>query len=174
MTAQPCVLTHHLRPLPLPVRPVPRETTSSYLDRLARANRLDSQALRTYLVGSHHKSKQIPVQRLAILSGQDQHGLRHALADLLEQRPDPTQMVRTACRLCAASCQAIGPVTVHLQPQDLVCRNHNRWIGQSWSRRDTQPRLTNHPEITQANKHHRRIIRAHGADAARTAYQARY
>ena len=156
--------------LPRPVPPFPGETTASYVYRLARANRLDDDALRAYATGDPRKSVPIPVRRLAILSGQNEHALRHALPDLESGgRRDRNRLVRYACRWCTAA-RIIGWASIYLQPQDVVCLRHRRWIGDNRTGQEHQPSLAAHPEILHANKRHRRIIRATGPAAARSAY----
>jgi hypothetical protein len=171
MTSVPLVETRLLRPLPRPVKPVPNETTDSYLHRLARANRLDDDALRAYAAGDPRKSIPIPVRRLAILSGQNEHALRRALPDLESgARRDHNRLVRYACRWCTAARAVTGWASVCLQPEDVVCLRHRRWMGDNRTGPEHQPSLAAHPEILRANQRHRRIIRARGPAAARSAY----
>ena len=49
-----------LRPLPRQVKPFPGETSSSYVARLAHANRLDATALRCYITGNRRAARPYP------------------------------------------------------------------------------------------------------------------
>jgi len=84
--------TRLLRPLPRPVRPVANETLASFLHRLAAANRLDHDELRSYIAADSHKRARIPLDRLAALSGQPELTLRRAIFDLPPPAGDPTEL----------------------------------------------------------------------------------
>lgn len=73
-----------LRPLPITIAPFPDETVDSYLGRLARADRLRVKALRADLFGRWETRvwEPVPVERLAILSGQPARTLRYAILEL--------------------------------------------------------------------------------------------
>jgi hypothetical protein len=71
-----------LQPLPRQVKPFPGETTTSYLRRLALANRLEAVALRSHITGGQRQSAPVPVARLAIVTSLPEHTLRCALPDL--------------------------------------------------------------------------------------------
>lgn len=159
------------RPLPRPVRPVANETLASFLHRLAAANRLDHDELRSYIAADSHKRARIPLDRLAALSGQPELTLRRAIFDLPPPAGDPTELSwpgpgsleRLACRLCMARRGTPGAASVRLRADHLVCPPHQRWLGDSSrSCEDNQPSLANHPEILDANRHHRRLIHQHG------------
>ena len=70
------------------VAPAHNETLTSYLVRLARANRLDTDALRTHLTGARSKNVPVPVGDLALLSGQSTRALKYALPELGAELPD--------------------------------------------------------------------------------------
>ena len=53
-------LTPRPRPLPRPVTPAVDATRTSYIGRLARANRLDTEALRIHLTRDKRKSASVP------------------------------------------------------------------------------------------------------------------
>jgi hypothetical protein len=53
-----------LRPLPRQVKPFPSETIHSYLRRLAAANRLDADALRSHITGEKRRSAPFPIPSL--------------------------------------------------------------------------------------------------------------
>lgn len=64
------------------VVPVHDETLGSYLSRLATANRLDTQALRTHITGSTRRGAVVEVDTLSVVSGQPIAVLRHAMLEL--------------------------------------------------------------------------------------------
>ena len=70
-----------LTQLPRRVAPFPGEILSSYLSRLAHANRLDPEALRGHIAG-RYRQRSVPADRLAIAAGLPAATLQHALADL--------------------------------------------------------------------------------------------
>ena len=174
------VATPLLRPLPRPARPFPQETIESYLTRLAIANRLDVEALRRYAAGDQRKSVPIPIERLAILAGQTEQVLRHALPDLkrpidpapqrFRRRPEDDRLVRVICRCCAAARGAGTVVRCYLRREDVVCLRHQRWLGDCDATPELQPSLVHQPEILAANRHHRKIIRKAGRPQAEAAY----
>ena len=77
--------TGRLRPLPRPVAPVGNELRSSFVRRVALANRLNAEEFRAYVAADDRKRAAIPLDRLAILSGQPEPRLRRALDDALLQ-----------------------------------------------------------------------------------------
>jgi hypothetical protein len=151
------------------------ETIGSYLDRLAAANHLHHDALRAYVAGDRRKSAPIPLERVAILSGQSPTTLSHAIPELqgpnqfpkmhADLGPNERSLVRLACVNCMATHGITTPVQCRLRLEDIVCLRHQRWIGPDWMTHEYQLRLTNHPEIISANRLHRKIIRRHGRQA---------
>jgi TniQ len=77
--------TGRLAPLPVPLRPQPGETASSYARRLAQANHLRPSYLRSVLCDPPHRTGAIRLWRLAAVSGRSVSALEHALADLSSQ-----------------------------------------------------------------------------------------
>jgi hypothetical protein len=71
-----------LRPLPRPVAPVRDETITSYLTRLAEANRLDPAGLRHLLTGSNRKDADVPFASLAAITGRPPMLLAYAMPQL--------------------------------------------------------------------------------------------
>lgn len=170
-----------LRPLPRIVTPFPNETTQSYLNRLAHANHLDGDHLHFYLTKSRKKSSKVTADRLSVLSGIPESTLLRALYDLRSEA-DPTSAAadakprrvaqgRRPCQLCAAG-REFGERIYCLEWQDVViCLIHRRWIGPGDIRYGhSQPDLTNQPDILQAAKRYRRIVRRHGRVNAARAY----
>jgi hypothetical protein len=157
--------------LPRPVKPFPAETTASYLARLAYANRLDPQALRRYITGSR-LSRPLPVQRLAAVSGMPVPALRHAIANLDDDKPAITYYYRSiaihpqvsgpACQLCILARGATQPVTCWKRPEETVCRRHRRWTGSGSAA--LQPSLDPQPDILKAHRQHLRLIRRFGRE----------
>lgn len=166
------------RPLPRPVVPAHNETLMSYLARLAQANRLDTDALRTHLTGTRNKNVPIPVGDLALLSGQNTHTLKHALPELGTEltgktgnRPPPHADSQLRCTHCALTRGHHGTVHCWNHQEDVVCVRHHRWIGTAHDQiGHSQPSLRDQPDILHANKLHRRIIRRRGRSAATVAF----
>ncbi len=180
-------LTPRPRPLPRPVTPAADETLTSYLGRLARANRLDAEALRVHLTRDKRKSASVPVETLAVLSGQPRRALAYAILELcsrdelatmrLNGRPRPGNGGRAPCLNCTlARGHRGGGVWCWNLHDGVVCHKHRRWIGDGTDHPlPGQPDLSRQPEILQANLRHRRLIRWHGRTVATTAYrEARY
>ena len=71
-----------LRPLPRSVAPFRDETISSYLARLATANRLAPAALRALLAGSDRNDAPVPLIRLAAVTGMPRAALAHAMPQI--------------------------------------------------------------------------------------------
>jgi hypothetical protein len=156
-----------LRPLPRFAAPFRDETISSYLSRLAAANRLDPAALRALLAGSDRHHAPVPLVRLAAVTGMPQAALAHAMPQIcttaelaglnIAGRPRARdEWSFTACRGCTAG----RPVTRWALHDDVVCGRHRRWI----SKDHEQPDLTRQPEILRAHRRHQRLIRRHGRD----------
>jgi len=156
-----------LRPLPRLVAPFRDETITSYLHRLAEANRIDPAGLRSWLARSDRKEAPVPLGRLAAVTGMPCRSLGYAMPQIctagelsglhIQNRP----RVRdgwsfAACRPCVAG----QPVTRWALHDDVVCYRHRRWI----SKDHDQPDLTGQPEILHAHRRHRRLIRRHGRD----------
>ncbi|MFI6457044.1 TniQ family protein [Streptosporangium amethystogenes] len=179
-----------LRPLPRTVAPFPNETLDSYLNRLARANRLDAQALQTYLAQDHRKTAKVPVDRLSAISGTPEHALRYAIVELRTAEElarinisrsyitgyitgrSPSTVSRTmACRRCTLTRGHQDAVWCWHRHEDVVCFRHRRWIGPGSVRSgSSQLDLTDQPEILHAAKQHRRLIRRHGRIGVDHAY----
>lgn len=170
------------RPLPRRVRPFPRETIESYLGRLARANRLDAQALRVYVVGHKGRSAPVPLARLAALTSLPENSLRYAIPDLDPADSGPswalpgvTRQDRSSgspCRRCVLARGTNDSVQCWKLSEKVICLRHRRWIG-GWSGED-QPDLSAQPDILRAHKRHLRLVRRFGRDTVSYAYAAAY
>lgn len=167
-----------LRPLPRPVPPVGDETITSYLARLADANRLEAAALRHLLTGSHRKHAEIPFAALAAITGLPPASLAYAMPQIcpapqrahlsVANRPRPRLRGEVvACRLCTASAAGGRAVTVWALHDRVVCRRHRRWLSEE----NAQPDLSGQPEILDAARRHRWLIRRHGRDTVMRAYR---
>jgi hypothetical protein len=172
--------TRLLRPLPRPVRPMRNETLSSYLRRIASANRLDSDELRSYVAADNHKRARVPLDRLAVLSGQPRLALQRAIFEFWPPAGDPAEHgrpslhspERIACTLCMARRDVRSVAIVRLNVEDLLCQRHLRWLGDSSrSIEDNQPALATQPDIVKANRLHRLVIRRHGRTIADAAFR---
>ena len=168
----------HLRPLPRPVTPFRDETVSSYLRRLAHANRLDEGALRVHLTGS--TSQDIPAERLAAVSAHPVHVLRSAMLELCEphelaepdlaRRPAPGHQAGRVCRFCALARGVTEVVIRWKEPEDILCRRHRRWlVNQRAAVTGQYPDLSRQPGILRAHRRHRDLLRRHGRDQTRNA-----
>ena len=149
-----------LRPLPRFVAPFRDETISSYLPRLAAANRLAPAALRAMLAGSDRNDAPVPLARLAAVTGMPHAALAHAMPQIctageliglhIQNRPRARKgWSFVACRRCTAG----RPVTRWALHDDVVCGRHRRWISED----QAQPDLTAQPEILTAHRRHRRL-----------------
>jgi len=162
-----------MRPLPRPVVPAQDETLRSYLGRLARANRLDTDALRTHLTGTKAKYTAVEVDALARISGRS-----NPLSPI--RRPRALHRTRRRRDAHHRSATTARPVTTELHPlhprprtprpgveldhpENLICQRHRRWIGTEHDQTaHYQPSLDDQPEILQAGEQHRRLIHQHG------------
>lgn len=94
-------------PLPRPIPPFHKETTRSYLYRLAVANQLHPDDLRAHLTGTRRHAP-ITVDSLAAVAGRPAGSLLHALPEFRQpslSRGQPAirgHSRRTVCRHCAA------------------------------------------------------------------------
>jgi hypothetical protein len=168
------ILQPSLRPLPRTVKPFPAETTSSYLTRLAHANRLDPKALRFYITGHRLSISPFPVDKLAAVSGLPARTLRYAIPDLAigygpthDDYPNATGFPQRKaddgppCRLCVLARGITMPVRCWKRPEGVICQRHRLWIGPGAV--TSQPDLSTHPDIL-AHKTHLRLVRRHGRD----------
>lgn len=159
------------RTLPRPVRPFHAEILSSYLDRLAYANRLDPKSLRRY-IAEGQLSGTIPIDRLAAVSGMPTVALEWAIADLDGRRLALTyyyraiavhpQVTRPACQLCAAARGITQPVICRKPAEKVICLRHRRWMGSGNT--NIQPSLDRQPDILEAHRRHLRLVRRFGRD----------
>lgn len=167
-----------LRPLPRPVPPFRDETTTSFVRRLAEANRLDPAALRAHLAQHTRKNAPVPLGRLAAVTGMPPRALAYAMPQLcgpeelaglhVADRPRARSgWAFIACRHCTASHVCARPVTRWATHDDVVCRQHRRWISEDAE----QPDLSRQPEILDAHRRHRWLIRRHGRHAVMRAFR---
>ena len=123
------------RALPRQVKPFPGETLSSYLGRLAHANRLDPTALRRYF----SEDRKVSATRLAAVSGVDAVTIQRAIADLDGRSLAPTyyyrdvsihqQVSAPACQMCAAMRGITQRVMCWKPAEKVICLRHRRWTG---------------------------------------------
>jgi len=173
-------LTAGLRPLPRTIPPYRNEVLSSYLCRLALANRLDPDALRVHLTGQTRKTAAVPAERLAVLCGRPAAALRHAIPELTTPGDSanpggspPGRTLGLACQLCAVARTAHDQVWCWRGDEEVVCHRHRRWTGGGpGGRAFRQPDLSTQPDIVRAHTRHRRLVRRHGRQAAAVAFTA--
>jgi hypothetical protein len=159
-----------LRPLPRTVAPLHNESQDSYIERLARANRMIPLELREHLTDPRRiRPGELPLPAaLAQLAGQPLDRLLLALPDLAtpelagkipprRDRLHPGWKVQPACRLCLAA-KGVRYARHWVPPGTTICPRHQRWTGAHGQQFD----ITALPEITHAHRRHRRIIRRHG------------
>ncbi len=170
-----------LRPLPRTVAPLHNESQDSYIERLARANRMIPLELREHLTDPGRiRPGELPLPAtLAQLAGQPLDRLLLALPDLAtpelagkipsrRDRLHPGWKIQPACRLCLAA-KGVRYARHWVPPGTTICPRHQRWTGAHGQQFD----IAALPEITHAHRRHRRIIRRHGwRPAARAMDQA--
>jgi hypothetical protein len=171
------------QPLPRSTRPFPDETAESYLDRLAQVNRLDTSDLRAYLTGDRRARREpLDTAALAGLAGLPEEALRRAMPEL----SSPRQLTEStwiwgralphaaaeglACRRCAAS-RGSQPVYRWQTHENVICARHQLWTHVPYRGPEAQPDLRDHPEIVEANRQHRRLIRRFGRPAVHFAFE---
>lgn len=157
--------------LPHRITPMLNETVDSYLRRLAAANRQHHWDLRCYIAASNADSAPIPPRRLAAISGVPLPILRQAMLELCTDddlrtmnvtgRPRPGHRARPGCLRCTKGRTAKFWVR---QEDTLICLRHRCLTGpEIWD-------LTEVPDILQANRRHRRLIRRFGRRAVWKAF----
>lgn len=157
-----------MRPLPVRPAPVHRETTGSYLARLADANRLKPATLPT-LLGVNPVARDgdpgqpwpsSAVSALADLTSRSATALLAALPALGPGPVPPHQQtpgdshLRPACRSCMTARGITGLVIQHTAPHEHVCLRHHRWLAAA-----QQYNLDQLPDVLTANRRHRRLAR---------------
>ena len=185
------VTTLPLRPLPRTVIPVPGEYHLDYVRRLARANHLEFGEL----TGALDDTAAITVHGPLGWTRHQQERLAAAASQPLARItrlcwPDPDvylrdiegfhQMLRPACRRCAARRGIAEPVACYLPPHLTVCRRHRLWTGPSARTHAGQLDISPFPEILRAQRRHlaqlhhhlRQDVEAAVSNATRAVHQA--
>lgn len=165
-----------VRPLPLRIRPVIDETVDSYFKRLASANGYFFSVLRDHITGTL-KVRAVPPQAVLGLSGRPERKMRYAMLEFnspqelanmsIVGRPRPGIVGGTKCRSCTRAMGIEPPVVVWRRTEDVLCHRHRRWPG---TEHDID--LTDYPEVIQANKLHRRLIRKLGRKEVLPAFRS--
>jgi hypothetical protein len=170
-----------LRTLPKRIPPVEDETTRSYLRRLARGHHLDDTELIGYLnptlAGPNGSRRRfdIALTDLATVSGISESHLAYALPELRHQFPERASLrlhgrpqarspcqERLACRKCMLTKNITTAVTVWTHQDQNVCLRHHLWTGAGVCYPEDQLNLAELPEISNAQIHHRNLIRRRG------------
>jgi hypothetical protein len=168
------------RRLPVPVRPVARETIGSFLTRLAHANSLRiphmlalteiSSSLRYFSAATDDTrgwSESTP-ERIAALAGRALPELAAAIPLLAAGAPAATALMH-ACRHCAAAKNITGMVIIRARPGDYLCTRHQQWL-----RGLRRPSLAALPELADSQRRHdRRTRNLPDAEIAQAHQQAR-
>lgn len=152
------------RPLPRRLAPVQGETVDHYVGRLARANHLDTVALRGYLCIPRGPGPVcVRPERLAAASGQPVELITARLPGLAWTRGSSrfNPYVRPACRRCMARRGLLDPVPCHIPAHVTVCRRHQLWIGLGARSHAQQYDLHAFPEMLGAQRRHHRLRRRH-------------
>jgi len=159
------VTTLRMRPLPRTVVPVPGEYHLDYVRRLAEANHLGFGEL----TGALDDTAAITAHGTLGWTRHQQEGLAAAAGQPLARIarlwwPDPRaylrdiegfhQMLRPACRRCAARHGITGPVACYLPPHLTICRRHRLWIGPSARSHAGQLDVSQLPGIFRAQRRH--------------------
>jgi hypothetical protein len=159
-----------LQALPVRVPLVARETLESYLSRLASANHLEPRDLRVHL-GMRSPTMPPDLDRLSTLTGNSARRLTGMLADAVPP-PGRTRLAprrgRPACRHCTRR-RGIPTDVWCVAVDQRVCLRHRRWLGGLTEEPGDQHDLTPVPEITAAQRRHRRLIRRRGTETGRAA-----
>jgi hypothetical protein len=167
------------RRLPVPVRPITRETIGSFLTRLAFANSLRVTHLLS-LAGISRARSFTPATdddagwppstpaRIAALAGRPLPELAAAIPLLAGITPAGTALLR-ACGHCTAAKNVTGMVIIRASPRDYLCTRHQQWL-----RGIHRPSLAALPEIAESQRRHdRRTANVPGQDITRIHRQAR-
>jgi hypothetical protein len=159
-----------VRPLPMHIPLVARETLESYLTRLARANHLDLRDLRSHL-GMRTPTRPPDLHRLATLTEHSLQRLTDVLADACPP-PGRTRLSplrgRPACRHCTLR-RGIPTDALCVAVDQRVCQRHRRWLGGLTDPVGDQHDLTALPKVIVAQRRHHSLIRRHGAERGRAA-----
>jgi hypothetical protein len=148
-----------LRRLPVPVRPVGRETIGSFMTRLARANSLRIPHLLALAAISGTRDftpatddtrgwSQPTPERIAALAGRPLPALAAAIPLLATMTPATSPPLR-ACGRCTAAKNINGMVIIRARPGDYLCTRHQQWL-----RGPRRPGLAALPEVTAAQRRH--------------------
>ncbi len=166
------------QPLPWSVRPYPRETVRSYMERLASANAVPVHRL---LTPSYWIPTALPLPGLlALLGGQDPQILERALSDLhrrteLTAPPLLERDTVWACRRCTIRAGCLQRVRIRpTAPFDQVCTRHQLWIGRGIESTSQQFDLTPQPHVVHAQRRCHRLIRRRGRSTTAKAIQETY
>jgi hypothetical protein len=149
-----------LRRLPVPVRLIARETTGSFLTRLAFANSLriphllslaaiTARGLTPITDDTAGWSASTP-DRIAALAGRPLPELAAAIPLLATMSPAGAVPLR-ACAHCTAAKNIVGMVILRARPRDYLCARHQQWL-----RGIRRPSLTALPEVTDSQRRHDR------------------
>jgi hypothetical protein len=168
-----------LRRLPVPVRLIARETTGSFLTRLAFANSLRVPHLLALAAITTDRRSFTPATddtrgwaestpaRIAALAGRPLPELAAAIPLLATMTPADTAPLR-ACRRCTAAKNVTGMVILRARARDYLCVRHQQWL-----RGIHRPSLAVLPEITGSQRRHdRRTANVPDQDIARAHRQA--
>ncbi|MEU6721971.1 TniQ family protein [Nonomuraea sp. NPDC046802] len=154
-----------LRGLPIRPRPIPNETLTSYIQRLAKANHFSPRFLLSQLRGTPLPGgTTVSIVLLAAAVDMSEHALRRALPEFRRSSGDVVlgkhgkavgfhlETIRPACRHCAAARDVFEPVDCWMAPQHNVCLTHQLWIGPNTTNPADQLDVSQFPEIGRAQR----------------------
>lgn len=176
-----------LRPLPIPLPPMPGEIMASYVRRLADTNMVD-RALLLRHIGRHYNEEVLQLTsydlalnpaaltRLAVLGGYPKSTLLKAIPAHISDKPGPDPIrdwipitrpkdptLVNACSRCAARRGVHMPVVIRLpdklHPQ--ICVQHQRALAPYHDRDRGEQSLVATPEITAAGRRYHTLRRRH-------------
>lgn len=154
--------------LPRTLTPFATEAVTSYAARLAHANHIGVNILRSHIAETCDARPR--PDWLATVSGHPVHVIQTRLRGLAG---DPVALKRNLrrplCRRCMAGRGIHEPVYCYLPAQVTVCHRHRRWIGPPARALDDQLDLRDRPEVLRAARTHQRLTRQYPESDLRSA-----
>ncbi len=178
-TVDPDTFQGRIRRLLVPVKPMPAETLHSYLYRLTEDNHLHPGWL------PRLAKKPGLLRKLAVLTGYSDHQLVSMLPELrspfhLRHWPHliGEASARASTRAPCGHCQTArlgttqATVSVFATHEQVICHRHQRWIGTHHIKCTIHEQfsIAACPEITSANRHHKRLITRWGRGPTRASF----
>lgn len=175
-----------IRRLPRPLKPLPDETTFSYLSRLSLAHRWPLEELLCYLCPNTwpeerspslhtrynlHHLPQPELPSLSAATGLSMTALAYALPEIRDQHPERRHLkvkyrnvagnaneARSPCRRCTAAKGITENVTTWMRHDQNVCLRHGIWIGPGAYTKRSQVDVNPATAIITAQRRHTALI----------------